>query len=1232
MSDSRPNISVDSFLQTTRKSGLVDDARIQQVIDQLPEGLSGEAAAVARHLVEQNLITDWQASKLLRGKHKGFSLGKYRLLKLLGKGGMSSVYLAEHTLMRRRCALKVLPIGRVDDSSWLARFHREAQAIAALDHPNIVRAYDIDHEEDGDRNIHFLVMEYVDGRSIQEIVLEDGPLSLDHAADYFRQAALGLEHAHRAGLVHRDVKPGNLLVDQSGVVKVLDLGLALFSEVVEETPLTVAHDERVLGTADYLSPEQALDSHTVDARADVYSLGCSIYFGLTGRPPFKDGSLAQRLMAHQLKDAPAIGKFRPEMEQTESGRAFTAIIRRMMARDPAERFQTMSDVAAALADWEQHSSPPASSTPLAGLITPAAAPPGVSAVATAARAPGAPSPAVAAPLAQPVNPTAVPVAAQAVPVAAPVARAVSPGAGAPLAKPVVPVASVPAAVPVAQPTPGASPAVPPPSVPTASPVPPATANPSPEATGTAPGVIAGESAHDTSLASGSTANETDGDSFDPSLIPTPADGPGDFPSILGGTSGSVTAPQAVTDARDFTQTETFVPQSVESSDTPDFSGTGGEPVFPSAAAGTGEPAVEPSPIDEFLEPLTDDDGPDELDRTLITPAGGSSFADMASPESSSAPVFPASPTAPFAPDSAAPFAAPPAVPFASEPVAPVAPQFPAATPEFPTAEPVFAPEPAPFAPAAPVQTPFAQPPDAQAPFAASPVSAPPDFPSGFDAAGFEPGGFPAPEPAFGQPAFGQPVMGQPAATSFPEAASYPHATPAQPAATNAQPAGRRKQGIPTMLIIGVLVLLIAAGGGAWFFLSGKDAKSAGKKSTAASSGSSKSSGTKSSSTSGKSTRSSAPVSSGALKTNLTVGPGREYKTIAAALTYVRANKSRYPDITRKSVVRIEVAGGESFSEAIEIDNSGNSFPAGIQINSTNEFPFTLKPPGGGPAIRLVSIEHLQLDGFQIDASGLDVAIELEGFLNRTTLSNVDVSGFRQTGILGKGIAGVLRDEVVFDHVDLRPADAAAVGIKLTSGKASTGRINIHDCRLFGPQAAGILLDNGAIGIDIRRTIFDQAGMGVSFAVGPLEWRDIRIVNCTFHQIGQAAIHFSDMPVTGSSGMEFRRNLFAGMKGPELKVAAGYNDKGFDPFLSTQLGSVDLNWSDRSQPADPANGERELIANDEVRKRRVPSIQFFSTDRNADDFLTPQRGTPYSSVGVRPGDDGDPFIGARPRPE
>jgi serine/threonine-protein kinase len=341
------NSKVEDFADLVRRSGLVEPEQLERAILQLKEEIGAEqpdlADRLAARLVEAGLLTAWQSENLLRRRYKGFFLkGKqYKLLDHLGSGGMSHVYLAEHVLMQRRVAIKVLPKNRVKDSSYLARFHREAQAVAALDHRNIVRAYDVDHEED----VHFLVMEYVEGRDLQAIVRDSGPLDYARATEYVRQAAEGLEHAHRAGLIHRDVKPANLLVDRSGVVKLLDLGLARFTGE-DQASLTVAYDENVLGTADYLAPEQAIDSHGVDARADIYSLGCSFYFLLTGHPPYPDGTLPQRLMMHHGAPPPDVRD-----ERADAPEDLVEILKRMMAKKPAGRYQSAREVAEALAAW-----------------------------------------------------------------------------------------------------------------------------------------------------------------------------------------------------------------------------------------------------------------------------------------------------------------------------------------------------------------------------------------------------------------------------------------------------------------------------------------------------------------------------------------------------------------------------------------------------------------------------------------------------------------------------------------------------------------------------------------------------------------------------------------------------------------------------------------------------------------------------------------------------------------
>mgnify|MGYP002623544090 FL=1 len=338
-------VSPQQFIDLVRKSKLVEPDQLQLALKdcakmhggKLPEDLD----SLADFLIERELITTWHRDKLYDRKYKGFFLGKYKLLGHLGTGGMSSVYLAEHVLMHRKRAIKVLPKSRVGDSSYLARFHLEAQATAALDHRNIVRAYDVDN--DGDT--HSLVMEYVKGKDLQNIVRASGPLEFEDAANYIAQAAEGLQHAHDANLIHRDIKPANLLIDDDGIVRILDLGLALRSDD-EKASLTLAHNENVLGTADYLAPEQALNSHDVDFRADIYSLGCSLYYLLTGHAPFPDGTLAQRIAKHQTKMPAEISDERPGCPDE-----LARICWKMLQKDPQDRYQSCREVANSLEQW-----------------------------------------------------------------------------------------------------------------------------------------------------------------------------------------------------------------------------------------------------------------------------------------------------------------------------------------------------------------------------------------------------------------------------------------------------------------------------------------------------------------------------------------------------------------------------------------------------------------------------------------------------------------------------------------------------------------------------------------------------------------------------------------------------------------------------------------------------------------------------------------------------------------
>jgi eukaryotic-like serine/threonine-protein kinase len=339
-------LTIDSFQQLLIRSKLLNSqqlVRVDAALSNRPE-IRESAATICDWLVNNSYVTRWQADKLLQARHRGFFLGNYKLRRKIARGGMSSIYLAERQDTGGLVALKVLPLDRADRESWLPRFKREAAIAVRLRHPNIVRVFEVHEESDGANDIHFMAMEYLRGQDLFDIVKREGPLSCRAAADCVRQAALGLQYAHEAGLVHRDVKPGNLFHTAAGDIKLLDLGLAQNFESDEN--LTREYNERVLGTADYLAPEQAVDSHCIDARADIYALGCTMWYLLTGAAPFPDGSLAQRIIAHQMHSPAPLHSLRSDVPV-----AVDAIVSRMMEKRPDERPQTASHVASALADW-----------------------------------------------------------------------------------------------------------------------------------------------------------------------------------------------------------------------------------------------------------------------------------------------------------------------------------------------------------------------------------------------------------------------------------------------------------------------------------------------------------------------------------------------------------------------------------------------------------------------------------------------------------------------------------------------------------------------------------------------------------------------------------------------------------------------------------------------------------------------------------------------------------------
>ncbi len=336
--------SVEELLQLIRKSGMIEDGKLTTYLQrrQMGRGLPEDPRDAANSMVEDGLITDFQAEQYLLGKWRGFTIGKYKLLERVGVGGMGQVFLCEHMYMKRRVAIKVLPPAKAEQPAALGRFYREARAAGSLEHPNIVRTHDIDQ----DGNLHFIVMEYVDGSNLLDMVKKFGPMDIRRACHYVRQIAVGLDFAFRSGIIHRDIKPGNVLIDRRGVAKILDMGLARFYKDQTDM-LTVKYDDKiVLGTADYVAPEQVANSHTADVRADIYAMGASFYFLLAGHPAFPSGSVSQKLLWHRTKDPTPIRQIRPEVPE-----GLAVVLAKMLAKDPNARYQTPLEVAVELDRW-----------------------------------------------------------------------------------------------------------------------------------------------------------------------------------------------------------------------------------------------------------------------------------------------------------------------------------------------------------------------------------------------------------------------------------------------------------------------------------------------------------------------------------------------------------------------------------------------------------------------------------------------------------------------------------------------------------------------------------------------------------------------------------------------------------------------------------------------------------------------------------------------------------------
>ncbi len=327
------------FSRALVEIGLISEEELGSFAADSAEGVLG----LSRALVKAGKLTPYQAAAVYQKKSRGLLIGNYVILGKLGQGGMGVVFKARHRRLGRVGALKILPPSFARDHTAVMRFRREIEAAGRLKHPNVVAAVDAAE----DRGVHFLVMDYVEGRDLDRVVREGGPLQPALAIDYLMQAARGLEAAHAEGIVHRDIKPANLMLDTAGTVRVLDLGLARLVDAAN--PFGQAAGGRLtesgmyMGTVDYMAPEQAEDSRRADHRADIYSLGCTLHYLLTGREPFDGATILKRLMAHMERPAPSLRASRPEVSAK-----LDSAFQKMMAKRPEERPASMTEVIALL--------------------------------------------------------------------------------------------------------------------------------------------------------------------------------------------------------------------------------------------------------------------------------------------------------------------------------------------------------------------------------------------------------------------------------------------------------------------------------------------------------------------------------------------------------------------------------------------------------------------------------------------------------------------------------------------------------------------------------------------------------------------------------------------------------------------------------------------------------------------------------------------------------------------
>lgn len=341
--------TVADFVQALRHSRLLEPAQLNEVKGRLSLGLRGPRTLAAK-LTECGWLTEYQARKLLEGDDSELVLGPYRILDLIGEGGLCQVFKAFHAGQQRIVALKVVHPELRANPEVLDQIRLEMEVIARLSHPNFIKAVDVSLGRDR----YYFAMEFIEGIDLSRLLRIVGPLPVSQATEYVRQTAFGLQYAYEQGLVHRDIKPANLFVSfQGDHAWILDIGLARLEwSYSNRTPKqTPTGQGPVMGTPDYIAPEQALDPQQANIRADIYSLGCTLYHLLTGQPPFPGNSLTRKLLDHQQTPPPSARQARPEVPPE-----LAAIIQKMMSKAPDERYQTPAGVAVALRPYCQNRS------------------------------------------------------------------------------------------------------------------------------------------------------------------------------------------------------------------------------------------------------------------------------------------------------------------------------------------------------------------------------------------------------------------------------------------------------------------------------------------------------------------------------------------------------------------------------------------------------------------------------------------------------------------------------------------------------------------------------------------------------------------------------------------------------------------------------------------------------------------------------------------------------------